>query len=158
MTKHVMVFNDTQEILQLFHEILTDDGFTVSLHSYTQHDVETIEKTRPTLIISDHPPHYEQHGWQFLQKIKMRRLTAHIPVVLCTTMNNSLREQESWLNSKQVLVVPKPFDIDELLHAVHQLVGKADEPGLGPLAAPLGASLLEGADDADAGAALADGG
>lgn len=149
MTKHVMVFNDAQEILELFHEILTDDGYTVSLHSYTQHDVETIEKTRPTLIISDHPPQYEQPGWQLLQKLKMRRATAHIPVVVCTTMNNSLREQETWLNSKQVLVVPKPFDIDELLHATHQLIGKADEPGLGPLAAPLSVSPLDEADDVD---------
>lgn len=134
MPKHIMVINDTQEILDLFHEILTGEGYNVSLHAYSTRDLDDVKRVRPTLIISDHPPTREDQGWQFLQKLRMCRETEQIPLLICTTNTKLVRENEGWLRSKGVLVVAKPFVVDELIEAVEQMIGKADAAGLGPLA------------------------
>jgi len=127
MSKRIMVIDDTQEILELFELILTDAGYTVTLHSYSTRDLEEVKRIMPDLIISDHVPFKGQQGWQFLQKLKMLRETAEIPVIVCTTSSELLRENEGWLKGKGVAVVPKPFNVDELLNAVEMAIGKPNE-------------------------------
>jgi CheY-like chemotaxis protein len=135
MAKLIMVVNDTQEILDMFRDILTGEGYAVSLHAYGKREVEEVQQVGPDLIISDFPPlDREQYGWQFLQLLKMTRATAQIPVVVCTTNLRAIQDNQSWMASKGIRVVPKPFDVDELLMAIESLVGKADEPGPGPVA------------------------
>ena len=80
-----MVINDTQEILELFHDILTGEGYSVSSHAYSTRDLDDVKRIGPTLIISDHPPMREDQGSQLLQKLKMNRDTATIPLIICTT-------------------------------------------------------------------------
>src|SRR5215212_10834226 len=117
MPKHIMVINDTQEILQLFDEILTGEGYEVSLHAYGTRDIDLVKSVNPDLIISDHIPTQEKQGWQFLQKLKMTPETVSIPVIICTTSYNIAMENAGFLASKGIMVVLKPFNIDELLLA-----------------------------------------
>jgi CheY-like chemotaxis protein len=120
MPTRIMVVNDTQEILQLFREILTDEGYEAILYSYAIQDLVEIERVKPDLIILDYMFDEEQIGWQLLQKLKMYRPTASIPVVICTAAAQKVREMEGYLQSKGVGLVLKPFDIDDLLRAVEQ--------------------------------------
>ncbi len=133
--KHIMVINDTQEILQLFHDLLTPEGYSVSLHTYSMRELDDVRREKPDLIISDHPPFREEEGWQFLQKLKMSPDVAHIPVVLCTTNIKWLRSNidEGWLATKRIAVLPKPFDVDELFQEIRAMIGTADQPEPGPL-------------------------
>ncbi len=125
MPKKILVINDTQEILQLFAEILIGEGYEVALHSYSTRDIEVVKRAAPDLIISDHPPTEEKQAWQFLQKLKMTRETANIPVVLCTTNSKTIIEGEGHLAAKGVVVVLKPFDIEDLIGAVQTQIGKS---------------------------------
>ena len=117
-----MVVNDTQEILQLFREILTDEGYDVVLYSYAIQDLAEIERAQPNLIILDYMFDEEQIGWQLLQKLKMYRPTAAIPVIVCTAAIQKVREMEGFLQSKNIGLVLKPFDIDDLLDIVSRYV------------------------------------
>ena len=111
--------NDTQEILELFKEILTDEGYQVTLHSYSSQEMDIVLRANPDLIIADFPPiTREEQGWQFIQKLKMNHPTANIPLIVCTTNMRAIRDTEGWLAAKGILVVAKPFEIDELLQAV----------------------------------------
>ena len=135
MAKLILVVNDTQEILALFRDLLTGAGYEVSLHAYGKREIGEVQKIAPDLIISDWPPlDREVYGWQFVQMLKMTRETAHIPIIVCTTNLRSIQDNQAWMTSKGILVVAKPFDIDDLLSAVEELLGKADAAGLGPLA------------------------
>ena len=118
MTARIMVVNDTQEILDLFEELLTDEGYEVVLYSYNVQDMAEVEHTKPDLIILDLLIGGEETGWQMLQKLRMKRSTARIPVIVCTAAARSVQEMEGYLKSKNVGLVLKPFDIDELLAAV----------------------------------------
>ena len=118
MSAHIMVINDNQEILTLFEEILTEEGYSVSLYSFAMHDLVEVERIKPDLIILDHIMGGEAVGWQMLQKLKMRRSTANIPVVVCTAAVKAVQEMEGYLKAKGVGLVLKPFDIEDLLEAV----------------------------------------
>ncbi len=120
MATRIMVINDTQEILELFREILTDEGYEVLLYSYGIQDMTEVECVKPDLIVLDHMIGGEAVGWQMLQKLKMRRSTADIPVVVCTAAVKAVQEMEGYLKAKGVGLVLKPFDIEELLEAVQQ--------------------------------------
>lgn len=135
MTKYIMVFNDTAEIQQLFADILTLEGYHVSLHTFTDQDVDVVRANKPALVIADCAPvSGEKNGWQLVQKLRMSRDTHDIPVVICSTSHDLIREIEGRLTEKGVIAVPKPFSPDELLIAVERMIGKADSEGLGPLA------------------------
>ena len=116
--RHVLVVNDTQEILDLFREILEDEGYRVSLYSYAIRDLSEIEARDPDLIILDFMIGGEDYGWQLLQKMKMNRATASIPVIVCTAAITLARQLEGHLKEKRVGVVIKPFDIDDLLREI----------------------------------------
>ncbi len=80
--KHIVVINDTEEILELFRAILHEEaGFEVTLLSFHPQIMAHILELKPDLIISDHVFGEEKIGWQFIQKLKMIRETAEIPVI-----------------------------------------------------------------------------
>lgn len=117
--KHVMVINDTQEILELFREILQGEaGYDVTLCSYEPHMVDKIKEAKPDLIISDHVFGEEKIGWQLIQRLKMDRSTAGIPLIVCSGAIKELREMEGYLTEKNIGILFKPFDVDELLDLV----------------------------------------
>jgi DNA-binding response OmpR family regulator len=114
----VLVVNDTQEILELFREILEEEGYDVVLYSYAIMDMDEIEHITPDVIVLDCIFGGEKSGWQMLRKLKMRRSTATIPVIVCTAATREVREIEGYLQSQGIALVPKPFDIDTLLDAI----------------------------------------
>ncbi len=119
--RHILVVNDTVEILDLFREILEEEGCRVSLYSYAFQDLDDVKRDRPDLIVLDFIIGGENHGWQLLQKLKMDRDTADIPIIVCTAALNLVRELEGHLREKGVGVVLKPFDIDHLLAEIDKM-------------------------------------
>jgi DNA-binding NtrC family response regulator len=121
MPKHIVVINDTEEILELFKAILHDEaGHEVTLLSFHPQIMGNILELMPDLIISDHVFGEEKIGWQFIQKLKMVRETACIPVIVCSGAVKELKELEGFLTSKNVGILYKPFDVDELLTLVEK--------------------------------------
>ena len=121
--------NDTPEILELFKEILEEEGWRVSLSSYAVSSLDDVKRDLPDLIVLDYIIGGEAHGWQMLQMLKMDRETADLPVIICTAAITQVREIEGILKAKQVGVVFKPFDIDELLGEIRVCMG--ENPGNG---------------------------
>ena len=90
--------------------------------SYAPHEVEEIERAQPDLIIIDVIFGKAVLGWQVLDKLRLHRATAHIPVVVCTVASDQVREMEGYLKSMGVGVVLKPFDIDVLLSTIRTAI------------------------------------
>lgn len=131
MTKRILVINDTQEILELFSAILHEEmGFEVVLDSYQPHMLDVIKDIRPDLIISDHVFGEEKIAWQLLQRLKLDRDTAHIPVIICSGAIKDLKEMEGHLTAQNVGVLYKPFDVDELMALVNRKLKEGADPTL----------------------------
>ena len=124
MKSRILVVNDTQEILELFRMLLEEEeGYDVVLSGFPIQQVKDIEHINPDLIILDLVLGDEKTGMQMLQMLKMQRSTAAIPVLVCTAALQIVREQEGYLVSQGVHVVYKPFEIDDLMANVKQLLG-----------------------------------
>ncbi len=119
MTKHILVLNDTAEILQLFEVILHGEaGYKVTVGTYKPLMIDWIKQLNPDLVITDLLYGEEVTGWQLIDKMRMDRKTAEIPIIVCTADVEGVKEREGVLAEKNIAVVLKPFDIDDLLLAV----------------------------------------
>lgn len=128
--KHILVINDTQEILDLFRVILEEAGYRVTLVASAIEDTQNILSVHPDLVILDLLFDREYMGWQTLQKMKMMRETARIPVIVCTADIRRAQDIQGYLLEKGVGLLIKPFDIDELLAMVErQVTGRPQIPG-----------------------------
>lgn len=120
MSERVLVVNDTQEILDLFKDILKEEGYEAVLSGFPMREISDVEAIAPDLIILDLIFGGEKTGWQMLQMLKMKRSTASIPIIVCTAALETVREQEGYLMSQGVNIIYKPFDIDHLLEIIKQ--------------------------------------
>ena len=150
--KRVLVINDTKEILELFRDVLEGElGHEVILMSFAPDELNRIVEAKPDLVVIDFViGDREMEGWQLLQKMRMHRDTAAIPVVACTAAVRQVRESEAYLLEQGIEVVLKPFTIDQLEAAVHRALqlgaktdgettgGLGEQPRRGPAAAPSG--------------------
>ncbi len=136
MTKRILVVNDTQEILELFRDILGGAGYDVILRFFELREVDNLRAAKSDLIILDYIISNEDDGWQTLQKLKMSRDLASIPVIICVAASQRVKELEGRLTEKGVMIVLKPFGIEELLSAVTTMTSDkvistvAPRPGL----------------------------
>jgi CheY-like chemotaxis protein len=117
----VVVINDTEEILELFDDILSEMGCEVVLMSYAPDDLRRIENEKPDLVVIDFVlGGREFMGWQLLQKLRMNRDTQEVPIIACTAAAQQVREQEGYLLEQGISVVLKPFNVEQLEGAVRK--------------------------------------
>lgn len=126
--KRVLVVNDTQEILELFADLLGEMGLEVVLMSYAPRELERIRDVAPDLIILDLVfGERELLGWQLLQKLRMDPRLDEVPVIVCSAAVKMLHELEGHLTEQGVLAVVKPFTVDQLEEAVRRALPSAGD-------------------------------
>ena len=127
--KRVVVINDTKEILELFRDVLEGEiGHEVTLMSFAPDELDRILEAKPDLVVIDFViGDREMEGWQLLQKMRMHRDTADIPIVACTAAIKQVRESEAYLLEQGIEVVLKPFTIDQLEGAVARALQLGDK-------------------------------
>jgi CheY-like chemotaxis protein len=141
--KRVLIVNDTQEILELFSDILEAMGFEPILMSFAPRELDQIRNARPDIVILDFIfGTRELAGWQLLQKIRMDPDLENIPVIVCSAAVREVMEQQGYLTEQGVLVVLKPFTVAQLEEVVRRAVAMAD--GDRPLAATEGVESGDG--------------
>jgi CheY-like chemotaxis protein len=117
---HVLVVNDTQEIIDLMAELLAEEGYQVST-SLALLDIAKVKTLAPDIIVQDLLfEGMQETGWKFLQLVRLDPELARIPIILCTaavrtTHDPAMAEQ---LDRLGVRVVLKPFLIEDLLSAI----------------------------------------
>lgn len=118
-SKHILVVDDTEEVIELFRDIIQALGHRVTATIFAPEDLAKVIEISPDLAILDIQMGGDAApGWALLQKMKMSRETEAIPIIVCSAATNEVREQEGWLASKDIKVVLKPFSIDELEMAI----------------------------------------
>lgn len=117
--KHILVVDDTKEVLELFRDIIEAMGHRVTAMTFAPKDLAEVIKIGPDLVILDLLIGGETGGWQLAQKMRMSHETENIPVVICTTATKELRDQENALVAQAMTIVLKPFSIDDLETAIN---------------------------------------
>ena len=120
---HILVINDTQEILDLMQELLEDEGYRVTT-SLALLDINKVKALAPDIIVQDLLFEGTQElGWKFLTLARLDPVLARVPLVLCTAAVRTVNDPEmaEQLDRQGIRVVLKPFTIDELLTTLDEV-------------------------------------
>lgn len=131
MTSRILVIDDNQELLPLLRMILEDERYQVSVLNEGQDAVERVVENPPDLIILDLRLEPGVSGIDVLQGLRSRVGAADIPVVVYSaavieveTVSRIIRENPA--HYKNVTVLPKPFELEQLLRHIKQVLGAAE--------------------------------
>jgi DNA-binding response OmpR family regulator len=118
MTQHVAIVDDNEPIIDVYMQILADEGYA----PYALRDPSTALRllcaTPPALIILDLRFALPDQGWMLLAEIRHDQLLAQTPVIVCSADFASISKRQHEYQQYEFRVVLKPFGIDELLAAV----------------------------------------
>ena len=120
---HILIVNDTQEILDLMQELLEDEGYRVTT-SLALLDIGKVRALAPDIIVQDLLFEGTQElGWKFLTLARLDPVLARVPLVLCTAAVRTVNDPEmaEQLNRQGIRVVLKPFTIEDLLTTLDEV-------------------------------------
>ena len=118
-SKSILVVEDSIEIQEVLKMILEHQGFGVSiagtgaaaieeLNSNTQFSLMLLDLTLP-----------DMSGFELLEKIENKRLGESVPIILCSAASEI---KQMKLPGRVAGILPKPFEIDQLLSLVEKHV------------------------------------
>ena len=127
MAPHILVVNDDQSLLDLYQLLFEEVGFRVTQSLMTFEDVTDVEKLHPDLVLLDMKFGRDDAGLLLMQKLKLYPPTRSLPLILCAVPSKLIAEQEEVLRQKGIPVIYKPFDLDELLMTIRNVLGSSME-------------------------------
>ena len=121
--KKILIIDDALELIELTKRVLTTRGYEVVGLSDGDFALETIAKEQPDLVIIDMllPG---KDGSQICHEIKSSTAFREIPIIISTGQfldEETTSIQEGLLKADDYLA--KPFEIDDLLGKIQNLVG-----------------------------------
>jgi signal transduction histidine kinase/CheY-like chemotaxis protein len=117
--RRVLVVDDDRSFLELVERLLLKEGFSAMCSSYPRSVRQLARTAQPDAILLDIlMPDFD--GWAVLESLKHDPVTAKIPVVVLSIVD----ERKRALDAGAAAIVTKPVDRSELLRAI----GEACEP------------------------------
>jgi len=110
----VLVVEDDRDIRACVAEVLSAEGFRVLEAQNGRDGLTLLESERPAVVVLDLMMPV-MSGWEFRLEQKCRPEVAGIPVIVMTAYSSTV-DADRFLS--------KPFDVDELVEAVHQLAAR----------------------------------
>lgn len=115
---HILVVEDESSILTLVGMMLELEGYRVSMASNGREGLQQLSLATPDLILTDYMmPH--MNGLEMSSVIRGDPAYARLPIVLTSAALPSQIDTGGLVDA----VLYKPFDMDQLLHAIDNALG-----------------------------------
>ena len=122
---HVFAVNSSVAFLTLVREILQEAGYAVTTTNFVLTSFTQITTLQPDLLIIDVAAG-EQVGWDLLARLHRGAETQALPVLVVSTDPRLLeRAQADAARYGHHRYLEKPFDIDQLLACVEEMIGRS---------------------------------
>lgn len=118
--KKILIIEDDRDILKVLETVLSFNSFKVMGINRTDDIIETINKYKPDLILTDYLLS-GMNGGKICQLIKSNPETCHLPVILISAYQELAI---SLGNFGFDAFIPKPFDINHLVKTINKLLDK----------------------------------
>jgi DNA-binding response OmpR family regulator len=122
--KHIFAINGAADFLDFVRELLQEERYNVTTTNYVPNTYDQIAALDPDLLIMDLAVGSEL-GWELLERLHREAATQGIPVILVSTDPALLTRAGELPHFGQHRSIIKPFELDELLSAVEDLIGRA---------------------------------
>lgn len=122
---HIVVVNDNPEFLELMADILHDERYPVTvIDGDRDNAVDLICAAVPAALIIDlRLGDDELHGWDVIQAVRRDPDLSELPILICTGDTRALGKlEEAVADMRRVATITKPFDIDELVSTLAELL------------------------------------
>jgi len=128
VTKQILVVDDRNDLLHLMRRVLEDEEYQVILLQEGKEAFSKAKTLLPDLLILDLRLG-DISGQAILSQLRDDPVTAEIPVIVYTAAVLEAEEVSKLVASdpyyyQAVHVVPKPFELENLLKLVEQLLNK----------------------------------
>ncbi len=123
--QHVFVVNGSPAFLDVIRELLQDELYNVTTTNFVPRTFDQIASLQPDLLVID-VVIGQQAGWDLLERLHAEASTSRIPVIVVSTTPHLLeraKEQSERYAGSHLLA--KPFDLEELLGMIRELLGPA---------------------------------
>lgn len=124
--RRVTVVDDSPDLLALLGDVLRFDGVDVSLFDggTTLHD---IEESAPDLLVLDlRVAAGGLTGMDVIRHVRSDGALQDVPIVVCSGAPDEVRQHEEELSrTPRVMVLPKPFSLDEFESCIGEAFGQA---------------------------------
>ncbi len=112
----ILVIDDDPDVLQLFHDVLTEEcDYVVSPHPDQAPSLDEIRYMAPTVMIIDHRLARGVQGWDVVREVRATKDLLHLPILFCTADRQQLALVADDLTALRVTALVKPFSVDQLL-------------------------------------------
>ena len=123
--QHIFAVNGASDFLDVVRSLFESESYNVTTTNYVPKTFDQILALEPALLIIDLEIRI-QAGWDLLEQLHADAVTQGIPVIIVSTNPNLLEAvQANFARYGGQRFIGKPFDINDLLDAVEDLIGKA---------------------------------
>jgi CheY-like chemotaxis protein len=112
----IAVVDDDTAFLEVMSDLLIEEGYQVRTYTNGSEAYQQLKNAPPTLIILDIRYAAPESGWETLELLRLDPTTAPIPIIVCSADVMLFRAQSDRLAAMCVILLEKPFLIDELLN------------------------------------------
>jgi CheY-like chemotaxis protein len=116
--KHILVVDDEPAIRYTLSDVLEDAGYRVVTACDGAEALRVVSRERPDAILLDLMMPV-MDGWTFLVHCEVEPACAGIPIVIMSASQNLTSAQPT---APVRAVLPKPFDLDDLITLIADLV------------------------------------
>ena len=128
MGKQILIIDDQSQLLSLMRRILEDEQYQVSILQNGKDGFSQMKTLLPDLLILDLKLG-DVSGQDVLKQLKIDPVTAEIPVIVYTAAVLEAEEVARTIADdpelyQRVYLIHKPFELDDLLTLVEQVVNE----------------------------------
>ena len=121
MSKRILIIEDDEDILQVLEAVLVYNDFVVNGLDRTDDILEAVEQYAPDLVLTDYLLS-GTNGGKICQQLKSNPKTTPIPVLLISAYPElAISHGHFGFDA----FIAKPFDINELVNKINELVNKS---------------------------------
>jgi DNA-binding response OmpR family regulator len=122
MSPCIAVIDDDPACSELLHDLLSEEGYAVHLFPDSATAARRLRDVAPAAIILDLRLENPTAGWEVLANLRHNPVLHATPVVVCSADLIALLERTADLERQGCTMLAKPFDVDELLVLLQQLL------------------------------------
>jgi CheY-like chemotaxis protein len=122
----ILIVDDTPVLLDIIRKSLHGEGYSVRTCLESRYAVEMAHEWRPDVIMLD-VVMPEVSGWEVLAELRSDASFARTPVIVCTAYVAEAMGRLAELKGpdQHLGLLPKPFDLEELVEVVESVTSAA---------------------------------
>ncbi|HEV2108233.1 MAG TPA: response regulator [Thermomicrobiales bacterium] len=123
--KHIFMVNRSAELLEVVRGLLQDEEYNVTTTNFVPETFDQVAALDPDLLIIDLVIG-QRSSWALLERLTADATMHRIPIIVLSTNADLLEEaQADPARYGAQRFIRKPFDLEDLLSAVEELIGRA---------------------------------